>query len=258
MPRALKGKCAVYTRYPLRERRGKIQIYGDESSHTAHRYMVLGALITGEPHRNLEQQLRAVKEQHYIFDEIKWNKVPSRGKFLDGYQALIRTFQQLPLRFKAFVVDTVQYPLAHIVHSDKNEELGFYKYFFQLLYTGIIRRDPRPNYQIYLDPKTKVDEGSVDVLERCINRRAMLAGFPDMWNASCCIIEEWQEPCACLQLTDLLTGMIAAKWNRKIKSAAKLDFIAWSEGLFGVDLWKPSKPYGNHKIDIWPFLKTTC
>jgi hypothetical protein len=220
--------------------------------------MVLGALITGEPHGSLERSLREVKERHHIFEgEIKWNKIPGRGKFLDGYQSFIRTFLTQPLRFKAFVVDTAQYPLGHILHTGRNEELGFYKYFFQLLYPGIIRRDPRPNYHIYLDPKTKVDEGSVDVLERCINRRALLDGLPDMWNASCCIIEEWKEPSACLQLTDLITGMIAAKWNGKIKSAAKLNFIEWSEKLLGLDFLKASKPYGNHKIDIWPFLNTT-
>lgn len=246
----------MHTRHPLRENRGTIHVYADESSQTAHRYMVLGALITGQSHLVLEHDLQAVKEMHHLFDELKWNKVPSKGKFLDGYQAMVRSFQAMPLRFKAFVVDTAQYPLAHVTHSDRNEELGFYKYFFQLLYTGIMRRDHRHNYHIYLDPKPKADIGSVHILERCINRKAMISGFPDMWNSSCCIIEEWHEPCACLQLTDLLTGMVAAKWNRKIKSASKLNFLAWSEDLLETDFLRPSKPYGNHKIDIWPFLKT--
>ena len=219
--------------------------------------MALGALITNEPHEVLEMELSKVKARYHLSSEVKWTKMPTQGKFLDGYKALVESFVTLPIRYKVFIIDTVKHPLAHDVYSKNNDELGFYKYFYQLLYIGIMKRDPRPNYHIYLDPKSKMDEGSVATLERCINGRAVVDEFPDMWNSSCCIIEELHRPSACLQLTDLLTGMIAAKWNRTIKAPKKLEFISWAETILSLDFSKKSKPYGNHKCDIWPFKMTT-
>lgn len=243
-------------RYPLREGRAKIHVFGDESSQTGHRYMALGALITGLSHDELEKELVSVKEAHHLFREVKWQKVPSHGKFLDGYKALVTKFVSLPVRYKVFIVDTALYPLSHVSFSS-SKELGFYKYFYQLLYVGIMRQDPRHNYQVYLDPKPMVDMDSAVHLERCINKRASIDEFPDMWGASCCIVEELYPPSACIELTDLLTGMTAARWNCKVKSPSKLNFTAWAQNQLGIDLSKPSTVHGNRKFNIWAFKPTS-
>lgn len=242
-----------HVRYPFRERRAKVFIYGDESSQTAHRYMALGTIITGLSHSDLENELKKTKEAYHLFHEVKWNKVPSKGKYLNGYKALVEKFLSLPVRYKVFIVDTVRYPLNHAVFTGGSEELGFYKYFYQLLYTGIIRQDNRTNYHVYLDPKPVSDLERTTHLEGWINERAIIDGFPDMWRSNCCIVEEMPPPSACMELTDLLTGMTAAKWNGKVKSASKLHFMEWGERQIGVDLSKPSSVHGNQKFNIWAF-----
>lgn len=128
---------------PLRANRRTRVIICDESSHTKdNRYCVLGAMFYEVSRLYIETYLELMKQKHYLNDEVKWGKAPSReGTFSQGYKAFAKCFIDLPLSYKALIIDTHTYPLAHPVHSPKDSELGYY---IVLLSTSIQHHSSEP------------------------------------------------------------------------------------------------------------------
>lgn len=246
----------------LRPKRPLICIYGDESSQNAHRFCVFGTLICEESCEESERKLREIRGKHYLFDEMKWTKAPKkRSNHFEGYKAVVRFYSEMPWRFKALVIDTEQYPLRHDVYTGNSAETGYYKYLFQLLQAGM-KMDKKSNYDICLDPKPKEVAGNVETLERCLNGRAVIDNYPDSLGYQVCTVKEFIEPpeckvgSACLQLADLLTGMIAARWNQKVVNAVRLELIDFTERLLNVNMTRGCSPYKNPKMNIWTFKET--
>lgn len=244
----------------LRKNRDLVCVYGDESSQNAHQYCVFGAMISPLPHQDAEILLRKLREGFRLVDEMKWTKAPSMyGNYFNGYKAVLKYFSASAFRYKALVIDTKLYPLRHAKFTSNNPELGYYKYFYQLLYSGIMKWNPEVNYCVFLDQKPKKEVGSVAVLERCINGRAYIDGLPDIFGSEICTAEEFNENdgerSACLELADLLTGMIAARWNQKITNPVKLELLAYADQILG-DMTRGYSPHKNPRLNIWTFKDT--
>ena len=121
-------------------------IYCDESSQSDHRYFVLGAIWHEHSHDDFEESIESVKQRFRLTSEIKWRKAPTQpGKYFNGYKAVIDRYFELPVGFKTIIVDTDQYPLAHPSLNAGDTELGIYKFYYQLLYTGLIARNHTRN-----------------------------------------------------------------------------------------------------------------
>jgi hypothetical protein len=190
--------------------------------------------------------------------EVKWSKTPKKaGKYLDGYKALIRAFVELDFQYKALVVDTHRYPIDHRLHAFGNSELGYYKFFFQLLYAGIIRMNKTYNYNVFLDLRPKATVGSISTLEQCINWRAFGDGFPDTGKWRCCDIQEADsKDSPSLQLADLLTGAVCARWNQKVRTDTKLHLLEFIEQELCIDMRAGSAAFGSQRFNLWLFKST--
>ena len=236
------------------------RIYCDESSYTNQRYFALGAIWHEHDHNDFEEILISTKKLFCLYDEIKWRKVPTKpGKYFEGYKALIDRFFELPIGFKVIIVDTDQYPLSHPAYSAGDAELGYYKFYYQLIYTGLMMKNPTKNYLVQLDYRPNSDKNRLLDLERCINAAADRDGFPDIWLDNvlydCCLVEESDSKnVQGIQLADLLTGMVAAKWNGNISNHTKLALIAYLESRLGKTINTPSSsPISESKFNRWVF-----
>ena len=245
---------------PLRPDRITRRIYCDESSYNHQKYFALGAIWHEYDHNDFEVTLLSTKRRFCLYDEIKWRKVPTQpGKYFDGYKALIDRYFELPVRFKVIVVDTDQYPLSHPTYSAGDAELGYYKFYYQLIYAGLMIRNPTRNYLVQLDHRPSSEKNRLLDLERCLNAAALRDGFPDMLlNGNvydCCLVEENDsKKVQGIQLADLLTGMVAAKWNGNITNPTKLILIDYLESQLGKTINAPSaSPISESKFNIWFF-----
>jgi len=206
-----------------------------------------------------ERKLQEIRKPDCLFDEMKWTKAPTKpGNYFEGYKAVLKFYSETPWEFTALVIDTHKYPLKHAIYTNNSTEIGYYKYFYQLLRAGM-KRNKESNYDICLDPKLKEIAGSVETLQHCLNGGAVNDNFPESRGFQVCTVKEFKEPdggkrgSACLELTDLLTGMVAARWNQKVTNKLKLNLIEFTERLLKVDMSLESKPDENKKMNIWKF-----
>ncbi len=106
-------------------------IFVDESSQTANRFLVLGGVTI--PQRLSDQfgiDLYNARLPELPFSELKWGKV-SRSK-LPAYERFTAAFFANPAaQFHALVVDTTQQ--RHAVYNMNSREVGFNKEIYQLL-----------------------------------------------------------------------------------------------------------------------------
>lgn len=241
-----------------RFRPGRItrRIYCDESSYTHQRYFALGAIWHEYDPNDFEEALLSTKHRFCLYDEIKWRKAPTKpGKYFEGYRALIDRFFELPVGFKVIIVDTDRYPLSHPTYSSGDAELGYYKFYYQLIYTGLMIKNPTRNYLVQLDYLPNSERNRLSDLEKCINRAALRDGFPEIFPYDCCLVEESDsKKVQGIQLADLLTGMVAAKWNGRITNPTKLALIDYLESRLGKTINTPSSiPISERKFNIWAF-----
>ncbi len=114
----------------------RIHVYADESCTHGERYMLIGGLwipATDEP--NLRADIAQVRASTAMTAEFKWKKV-SRTK-LPAYQDFVSTFfQQCTASFHCIIVDVTTLDYGTFARGDA--ELGFYKFYFQLISRKLI------------------------------------------------------------------------------------------------------------------------
>ena len=113
---------------------------------------VIGSLWMPANFRStFKEHVTTLREKHRVWGEVKWKKVsPSREAF---YVDLIDYFFNQPeLQFRAIVIDSTKINLERFHSSDA--ELGFYKFYYQLLHHWI---NSRNTYTIFCDDKVNRD-----------------------------------------------------------------------------------------------------
>lgn len=206
---------------PLRADRQERFIFCDESG-LDDRFFVLGSLTGSANPGDLIGALDCIKNEHFLRDEMKWEKFPTPGKYFNGYKAIVGRFLELPITYKAMIVDTSQHPLNHDGFADKNKTIGYFQFYLVLLFAGIIKHEPLKNTRIYLHRPAYNLPGGLEVLEDKINEAAIETGFPDMNGRSCCRISAHSSGNnSMLQLADILTGMVSAIWNKKMSGESR-------------------------------------
>lgn len=244
---------------PLRPDCQERYIFCDESG-LDDRFFVLGSL-TGSSHPgHMIGVLDCIKDEHALKKEMKWERFPSNRKYFNGYKAVVARFMDLPLTYKALIVDTRQYPLNHPRFADKNKTLGYFQFYLVLLFFGVIKHEPLKNTRIYLHRPAYHLHGGLEVLEHKINEAAIAAGFPDMDGKSCCRISAHSsQNNSLLQLTDILTGMVSSICNDKLgqgtkKQLAKQQLVRECCVWLRQDIGKPSASrHVDVKFNRWLF-----
>ena len=190
------------------------EVYCDESGiealfdKDAHKYTVIGGIWIPKEYRNiLKTDLNEIKRRHNIRGEIKWNKVSPA--YVDMYKDVINLFFSTPkIRFRAIIIN------SEIVNHEKfnngSGELGFYKFYYQLIYHWLY---PNNIYDIFVDHKINKYKDRINELKKILrysNTVNMVQALPSHESVA-------------IQLADVLTGAVASKFNEETTSIAKIE-----------------------------------
>jgi hypothetical protein len=227
-----------------------IDVYCDEaypdlfsSNHPQARYLIIGGLWLKRDDRDrVKASLNDLRNQYKIGGEIKWTKVsPSREDF---YRALLTWFyeQGEDLRFRCIAIDYQQVDLIRFHQSD--QELGFYKFYYQMLHHWI---HPFNHYRIYCDFKSNRQRDRLHTLRACLSHANLAANVDIVQSVR-------SKESVLIQLADVLVGMASARLNDRLSPrSAKKGAVNHFEGLLGRRIASTAlceKKFNVFKIDL--------
>lgn len=204
----------------------KYEVYCDEScieaifDKEAHKYSVIGGVwIPAHYRKELKEELNVIKEKYAIKGELKWNKVSP--KYIDLYKEIVSLFfSSCNIRFRVIVLDASN--INNEVYNQSSGELGFYKFYYQLIQHWLYDNNA---YSIFLDHKINAYKSRVHELWRILR----YSTNADIENVQALPSEE----SVIIQLADILTGAVAARFNCNTTSVAKKEVIKLIETSLG-------------------------
>jgi hypothetical protein len=182
----------------------KFEVYCDESrpdllgsTKSSAKYMIIGSLwLPSEKRGAFKEQIHGLRDKHRVAGGFKWRKVtPSRIHF---YEEIIDWFfsKGNDLRFRCIAVDSKEVNLIKFHNSD--QELGFYKFYYQMLHHWILDYN---EYSVFCDYKSSRERNRLAVLRRCLQYSNLSA---EVTNVQAIRSKE----SVLLQLADVLTGVV--------------------------------------------------
>ncbi len=203
----------------------KFEVYCDEtlpdlftSARPQGRYLMIGSLwLPGDLRKNVKARIDDLRRRHGVHGEMKWRKVsPSKAAFYTDLVDLFMSFG-LDLRFRCVAVDRQAMDLG--LHNG-DAELGFYKFYYQVLHHWILDRN---EYTVFCDLKQNRDRMRLHTLRRVLNNTNRTSVIRN--------VQSLPSPeVAPLQLCDVLLGAASARVNdRNDLGAAKENLIAHLE-----------------------------
>ncbi|MEI6513739.1 MAG: DUF3800 domain-containing protein [bacterium] len=227
----------------------RYEIYCDEShpdvfwsqSSSRARYLCIGGLwLAADLRTEVKGRLRELTLRHGKIGELKWHKV--HAKWEHFYRDLIDLFVSYDaeqLRFRCILVEGDKVSMEH--YHDGDPELGFYKFYYQMLVHWI---ESGHEYAIYCDNKTNRQHDRLQKMHRvlqhaCSGQVVSIQALPS---------HEVQ----LLQLADFLLGMVSSRFNNDIEPGGTKDrVISYFEERLGKQ-WKllPTSK-GVRKLNIF-------
>jgi len=183
---------------------------------------MIGSLwVPAELRGEIKAKVLALRQRHAAWGEIKWSKVsPNRQAF---YIELIDLFVSYGdnLRFRCIAVDRNQLNLE--LH-DNDGELGFYKFYYQLLHHWVLDFN---EYRIFCDAKSNRDPTRLPVLTRCLSRASLSSSIE-------CVQSLPSHEMVLIQLCDLLLGAASSRMNATLRDGtAKTQVVMRLEAALG-------------------------
>lgn len=193
----------------------KINVYCDEnhpelftSQNPTAKFLMIGSIWIEDKWKDkFKKELLALREKHQIWGEIKWRKV-SKTSFI-FYQDLIDLFESYKhkIRFRCIAVDSKKFQKS--LHND-DEELGFYKFYYQVLNHWI---DDYNEYNVFCDLKTNYDLKRLHTLKACLSSANIMAEIKTVQALP-------SKEVVLIQLTDFLLGMTSACLNETLNNGS--------------------------------------
>ena len=221
----------------------KIDIYCDESrleflESKDDGFMVIGSLwLKREERDNLKNQIKALKKKHNFNVEIKWTKISY--KMLGFYKELIDLFvvYQGFHFFKAIVVDTAK---INFEYHQNNSDIGFYKFYYQVLVHKMNTASNHHDYYIYVDDKTNKVYKPLSMLKKVLNNA--------VYTGNVKLIEPRDSfENLFIQYVDVLIGLVSYGYNTKDKKGVKAELYDYISKRLNLPLNKETKK------DMQPF-----
>lgn len=211
------------------------EVYCDESGlealtrKDAHLFTAIGSVWMPADFRNdFKVGMKAIKDRYGIKGELKWKKVSPA--YLNIYGDLINYyFDTQELRFRVILIESES--VNNYRFNDKDAELGFYKFYYQLLHHWLFDFN---EYDIFLDHKVNRDKGRLKVLKKVLEYSNLTSNILGLQALP-------SEESVGIQLADILTGIVASKFNNKTTSEAKNDLIKTLEKRIGHAIFPTSK-----------------
>lgn len=188
----------------------KFDVYCDEScpdsiatTSPSAKFLLIGSLwLPRDLRTDAKDAIHRLRNKHKVGGEFKWNRVSdSRVEF---YTELCEWFfaQGENVRFRCIAVDCDKVDLTHFHEND--QELGFYKFYYQLLHHWILDFN---EYAFFLDYKKNRQNDRLQVLQRCLDA-SNISSLVTTVQAT----ESRQS--VLVQLTDVLTGCASRRMNQ--------------------------------------------
>ncbi len=203
------------------------EIYCDESGlealtrKDAHLYTSIGGIWMPSSYREeFKLKLSEIKLNHKIKGELKWSKISPAYYGLYA-EVLEYFFQTEELRARVILIESITVDNIHF--HNKDTELGFYKFYYQLLHHWIYDFN---NYDIFLDFKINRNKGRLKELKTVLEAANITSNIKQVQALH-------SNESLGIQLADVLTGLVSAKFNGEITSKAKTDLISLAESKLG-------------------------
>ena len=208
----------------------KFEVYCDESrpdllcsKKPTAQYMVIGGLwLPSEERDRLKTDIHSLRNKHRIGGEFKWQKVsPSRLNF---YRDLAGWFVAMgdQLRFRCIAVEHEKVNLFQF--HDGDQELGFYKFYYQMLHHWILDFN---EYAVFCDYKSNRVRSRLPELARCLSYANLSS---EIVNVQAIRSRE----SVLMQTADVLTGIAAARLNNSLRAgSAKWELVTHLEQALG-------------------------
>jgi len=228
----------------------KLDIYCDESrleflESKEDGFMVIGSLwLERDKRENLKNAIKDLKKKHGFGVEIKWTKISY--KMLDFYKELIDIFADYRdfHFFKAIVVDTKKINFKY--HQD-NSDIGFYKFYYQVLVHKMNTATKDHIYYIYVDDKTNKVHRPLPLLKEILNNAT--------YSAKVELIEPRDSfENLFIQYVDVLIGLVSYGYNTNEIRGAKGELYKYASTRLGLALnqktEKKAQPFNIFEIDL--------
>lgn len=199
----------------------KFEVYCDENhqdiltaeKHDGVKFMTIGSLwIPSELREEIKEKIKHTRECYKKYGEIKWSKVSPSG--LDFYKALVDLFmsygQEVRFRCIAVEADEVDWKF-----HDGDKELGFYKFYYQMLHHWIFDFN---EYTIFCDYKTNRRKNELHELKACLANANLSSEIIQVQALS-------SKNVVLIQFADLLLGMASARINGSVREGGAKDTL---------------------------------
>lgn len=228
-------------------------VYCDESSQTAARYMVLGALFVEEDARTkLEQAFRGIRGTQLANATMKWEKVSD--KYFSEYEQsallIAKRGRVGMLEYHAMTLDTTKFD--HDTYNAGDDELGYYKFFFNLLKWRMIRHKGAVFY-VTMDRRHNRKADRLEELKWYLNQHLVTYWSYEPVKS---IVARSCKEVLLLQITDILTGAVAYHANKRDnKPDARRAKVKLAQALArGFGLPRLDVDMGSHTFySVWHF-----
>lgn len=220
----------------------KYEIYCDESCWEAlynkesHSYAVIGGIwIPASERQNIKDVLSSLKAKYGLYGELKWKHVTPKS--LDLYKDVINVFfANEHIRFRAICIKAAD--VNNEKFNNGSGELGFYKFYFQLIHHWMIMGN---SYQVFVDYKTNGYPHRVNELGKILR------------NTSTADLSQIQalpsDESLLIQLSDILSGAVASVFNTpEPKSEAKRELRELIEKQLGHTIEGTSKDENKFNV----------
>ncbi|MBF0142306.1 MAG: DUF3800 domain-containing protein [Magnetococcales bacterium] len=220
-------------------------VYCDESrpdlltsTHPGGQFVVIGSLWQASDRRlEYKQAIHALRDTYRVGGEFKWQKVsPSRIQF---YEAIVDWFadQGQDVRFRCICIRHDQ--LNWSLHGE-DRELGFYKFYYQMLHHWILDFN---RYAVFCDYKSNRVMSRLSTLKQCLSYANLTSEIAQVQAVR-------SEESVLIQLTDVLTGAVSAKFNQTLTpDSAKSALVRRLETRLGHPLQSTCR--GEQKFNIF-------
>lgn len=198
----------------------KFEVYCDEalpdvftSEHPRARYLMIGSLwLPAALREDAKDKIGRLRERHKVWGEMKWTKIsPAKAPF---YAELIDLFMSygMDMRFRCIAVDRTQVNMALHGHDG---ELGFYKFYYQLLHHWILDFNA---YRVFCDLKINRDRSRLSTLKTCLNYANGSATISDVQSLP-------SQEVVLIQLCDVLLGAVSSRLNETLKAGSAKEAV---------------------------------
>ena len=223
-------------------------IYCDESrqeyfatppSDSQERFVLIGGLwVITEKREHLKDQIKHLRTSHDVPGEFKWTRVsPSRLPF---YLDMVNLFfGSDDMRFRCLVLPANQ--LDAIRFHDGDNELMFYKFYYQLLHHWILDFN---TYRVFTDLRTNRVKQRLERLRQILDNSNR---FADVASVQALPSEQLD----LLQLADLLIGAVGYRFHPGGASSAKLSVIQAIETKLGHPIQPTRKTEEKFNVFRW-------